>query len=181
MLYRYILPINSESVELSRSLPYPIVNVNALVADVGAEVSSDQLTVEGLRTTEAGSYTNLVGQDIPANQPVAIRLDGLSRPSASASGPVTGNRALLFVLIGLAGLGAAGLVAWPMLRGEGRSPLAPDGAEESQEALLDALSQLDIAFEAGEIDQSIYREERLQLKTRLLDAARQGSATRRDG
>lgn len=176
VLYRYSLPFTDGKLDLVRSLPYPAVNVNALVTDIGQQVSSDQLASLGLRETQMGNYYNLSAQNIPAGQTIALRMTGLS---ATASGAMTAEsaggtgsavpRPLLFGLIGLAAAGAAALVLLP-LRRKRATPSA--AAPSEREALIDALAQLDLAFEAGDLTESAYRDQRLRLKAQLSDILR---------
>jgi mono/diheme cytochrome c family protein len=178
VIYRYALPYTAGTLDFTRSLPYPASAVNALIADVGQAVSSEQLQDQGRRSTENGAYYNLLGQELAAAQPVVIKLTGL--PSGSGSGVAAGatagrggglSRGLLFLIIGLAAAIAAFLVALPLLRnrraglaGAGPAPLSLD-----REGLVDALAQLDVAYESGAISEAAYREQRLRLKAQLRD------------
>ena len=82
VLYRYALPYAGDNLDFTRTLPYPSANVNALITDIGQQVASEQLANQGVRQTQQGNFYNLVGQNLPAGQPVTIRLSGL----ASAAG-----------------------------------------------------------------------------------------------
>jgi mono/diheme cytochrome c family protein len=174
VLYRYTLPYSGDRLELQRTLPYPAANVNALVIDQGETVTSDGLTNQGIRQTQSGNYFNLVGQNLPANHPIAIRLSGLSSPAAVATSPGASStsRILLYALAALAVAGAVLLAAWPVLR---RRALA--GAEASEaagrEATIDALAALEVAHEHGQLSEAAYHDQRLRLKARLLDLLRQ--------
>lgn len=173
VLYRYSLPYSGSQLDLVRSLAYPAANVNALVSDVGQQVTSDPLINMGLRETQAGNYYNLGAQNIPAGQPITLKMTGLSAAAAAttdATGAST-NRALLFGLIGLATAGAAALVLLPLLRKRAAPDAAVAGLTE-RERLIDALARLDLAFEAGELTESAYRDQRLRLKAQLTDLLR---------
>ncbi len=176
VLYRYSLPYADGKLDIVRSLAYPATNVNALVSDIGQQVSSEQLASLGVRETQMGNYYNLSAQNVPAGQAITLRMTGLSTTAAGATttGATGGTgssvpRPLLFGLIGLAAAGAAALVLLPLLRGRA-TPRA--GAPTQREALIDALAQLDLAFEAGDLTESAYRDQRLQLKAQLSDILR---------
>jgi hypothetical protein len=174
VLYRYTLPYTGDKLDFTRTLPYPATAVNALVTDVGEKVSSsNQLLNQGVRQTQQGNFYNLVGQNLPAGQPVTIQMTGLTAAAAAASagtasatggGTATG-RILLWVLVGLAATGAALLVALPLLRRRGTQATGAATRDE----VVDALARLDMAHEAGELSDSTYRDERMRLKAQLRD------------
>jgi len=171
VLYRYTLPYTGDKLDFARTLPYPATNVNALVTDIGQQVTSDQLISQGVRQTQQGNFYNLVGQNLPAGQPVTIQMTGLAAAAAGAEiTPTTGGgtatgRILLWVLIGLAATGAVLLVALPLLRRRG----AEAKGAVTRDELVDALARLDMAHEAGELSDAVYRDERMRLKAQLRD------------
>ena len=83
-MYRYSLPYTGDKLDFARTLPYAAANVNALVTDIGQKLTSgDQLVNQGVRETQQGNFYNLVGQNLPAGQPVTIQMTGLAaRPRA---------------------------------------------------------------------------------------------------
>ncbi len=84
ILYRYSIPYTQNALDLTRAIPYPVVAINALVTDVGASVSSDQLQSQGTRTTQGGNFVSLAAQNVPANQPVTLRFRDLPLASPPA-------------------------------------------------------------------------------------------------
>lgn len=191
IILRYALPYNGTSLDFQRSLPYPATNVNALVADIGQQVNSGELTAGERRSTESGAYYNLSAQNLAANQPVNIRISGLPDAASAAAGAVnsamgtgvqttasgTGaagglNRWVLIGLIAAVAALAAFLVALPLTRGRRGDSAALATQAMSREELVDALAQLDMAHETGEISESAYRDQRLRLKAQLRDMMR---------
>jgi mono/diheme cytochrome c family protein len=178
ILFRYALPFNGDSLDLAQVLPYNAANVNALVSDVGQEVSSPQLRNQGVRSTQNGNYVSLLGQNLPAGHEVVIRMAGL--PSAGGVANAAGasgaglSRGLLFGLIGLAAVAAVVLVALPIVRKRSAAPAYTAAA--SRDELADALARLDMAYEAGEVSESAYRDQRLRLKAQLRDLLRKEGA-----
>lgn len=178
VLYRYEIPYSGSDLELVSVVPYPATNVNALVADVGAAVTSDQLQDQGVRQTQGGGFISLLGQNLPANQPVTLRFTnlplGVAVGATGSDNPVqhTSDRALLLIFVGVGGLLAALGVALPLLRQ--RSAAAPAAAATAidRNSLIDALARLDIAYQAGELPEATYRDQRLRLKAQLLDVIR---------
>jgi len=179
MLYRYSVPLTRSSLDLVRSLAYPATNVNALIADVGAKVTSEQLRDQTVRQTQGGNFISLSGQNVSANQPISLRLSGLplgvSNDAAASSVPkqATSDQALLLIFIGVVGLMAALLVALPLLR---RQSAPAAAVATDRDSLVDALARLDISYQAGEMSEAAYRDRRLRLKAQLLDAVRKDSA-----
>jgi len=173
VLYRYSLPYSGGKLELERSLAYPATNVNALIADQGQKVVSEGLENQGIRQTQSGNYTNLVGQNLPAKQPIVIRLSGL--PSAAAAAATAAqsstSRVLLYALAAVAIAGAVLLALWPVLRRRARTGAVAEEAA-GREGLIDALAALDMAHSNGQISDTAYRDRRLRLKAQLLDLVR---------
>ena len=179
ILYRYSIPFTRNSLDLVRSLAYPATNVNALVADVGAKVTSEQLRDQTVRQTQGGNFISLSGQNVAANQPISLRFSdlplGVSSDAAALSvpKPATSDRALLLIFIGVVGLVAALLVALPLLR---RQSVPAAAVASDQDNLVDALARLDVAYQAGGMSEAAYRDQRLRLKAQLLEAVRKDSA-----
>ncbi len=171
ILYRYALPYTGDKLDFARTLPYAAANVNALVTDIGQELTSEQLINQGVRQTQQGDFYNLVGQNLPAGQPVTIQMTGLAAAAgagmaaATTSGGNATGRILLWVLIGLAATAAVLLVALPLLRRRG----AEAKGAVTRDEVVDALARLDMAHEAGEVSDTAYRDERLRLKAQLRD------------
>ena len=171
VLFRYSLPYEGDALTLTRSLPYPATAVNVLATDQGQKVSSPNMTDEGRRTTEMGSFFNLSALNVAANQPITVEMSNLPRSGAAAPAAAGGgsggmDRMLLFVLVGAGAAIAALLAAWPLLR---RPAHATANLPADREDLADALARLTLTYEAGEISESAYRDQRLQLKAQMLD------------
>ncbi len=187
ILYRYTLPYQGTSLDLVRSLPYPATAVNALVSDVGEKVTSPDMSDGGRRDTQNGAYFTFTQPDVAANQQVRLSMTGLPDAAAAASGAATGasttatatgvgglDRRILMGLIATVAAIAAFLVALPIaLRRRQQASLVGEGLDRDE--LIDALARLDLAYEAGEIGESRYRDERMQLKAQLRDALRADS------
>lgn len=184
ILYRYTLPYTGGQLDFKRTLPYPATNVNVLIGDVGQQVTSSQLADQGKREAQGASYFTLLGQNLLAGQEIVISMTGLTATGAASTagaaataGATPINRGLIFILFGLAATGAAALVALPLLRGSMRGRNAPvvslaDAGPVDSDGLVDALAQLDLAHEAGELSDAAYRDRRLHLKAQLRDLLR---------
>jgi hypothetical protein len=186
VLFRYTLPYTGGSYDLVRTLPYPAAVVNALVTDVGAQVESAQLANQGTRQSQMGSFINLVGQNLPANQTIDMKFTNLPVAGAATTGstttdepaavaPNSTDRWLLAGFVIVVGAGVGLLVAWPLMRRRSGAAAAADEALD-RDGLVDALARLDLAHEAGEIGDVAYRDQRMRLKAQLLDLLRQEQA-----
>jgi mono/diheme cytochrome c family protein len=174
VLYRYTIPYSGGKLDLQRSLPYPATNVNALIADLGQKVTTEGgLDNQGIRQTQNGNYYNLSGQNLPANQPIVLRLSGLPSGAAAAttSGSSSSSRILLYALAVVAIAGAILLALWPVLRRRARAGAVAQEAT-GREGLIDALAALDVAHSNGQVSDAAYRDRRLRLKAQLLDLVR---------
>jgi hypothetical protein len=175
VLYRYAVPYTGRTLDLTRAIPYPAANVNALIAEVGAKVTSDQLTDQTVRQTQNGNFISLSGQNVAANQPITLRFSDLPLGVSSAAmtagetAPATNDRALLLILLGAGGLLTALLVALPLMRRRA-TPVATRATDD--ESLVDALARLEIAHQAGELSDAAYRDARLRVKAQILNSAR---------
>jgi hypothetical protein len=168
IIFRYALPLPLGELELVRSFAYAATAVNALVSDIGQQVTSEGLTNQGVRQAQGVSYFNFEGQNVPAGQRIAIRMARLPAPGAAGAGGQTADRGLVFALVGAAATIAAGLVLWPIVRRR-QAPSAAQTGFSDRENLVDALARLDRAYEAGKLPEPAYREHRLRLKAQLRD------------
>lgn len=179
LLYRYTLPYTGDRLDFKRTLPYATANINALVNDIGQQVTSPQLTDQGVREAMGLNYFSLLGQNLTAGQEIVISITGLTAigaggaaGAAEAAGTAANSapisRGLIFVLIGLAAAGAAALVVLA-LRRSSNAPTTTPAALTDSDALVDALARLDQAHEAGELPDAAYRDQRLRLKAQLRD------------
>lgn len=179
VLYRYALPYSGGKLNLARSLAYPAANVNALVNDVGQKITAQGLTDQGLRQTQGGNYYNFLAQNVPAGQALTLQMTNLPAASgmtgtAGGAAPAT-SRILIIALVAVVVAAAAFLVTLPMLRSSmGRRAVQGGAAGPvDREGLIDALAELDLAHEAGELSDAAYRDQRLRLKAQLRDLLRE--------
>jgi hypothetical protein len=161
---------------LNVQTPVQLTRLNVLVSQTGGvQAASPQLqpgapfTPQGTTTT----YTQLNGDNIPANSTVAVSLSNL--PGADNSGLVRS------VVLGAGGLAALALLGVAVLRrGDGGNEEDTMAASD-RVAQLNAIATLDDAFEAGEIGEEDYLAQRAALKAELMqDASIHHSEARSD-
>ncbi len=191
VLLRYLLPYDGTRAEFAHSVPYPVDRLNVLVVD-GPEVSTSLQSL-GPQTVAEQQWNSFEGINLPAEEPVSLRLSDLARAQSAAVTPPGGsdavvahNPALLF------GLGAAALVvilgvfgAYFLFRPAAQMatevaapvPVAlaaeVDPAAERQR-LLASIAQLDDLYASGGLDEESYQRARAAQKRSLLLVAGTG-------
>lgn len=183
----YGVPFNSDSVDIEVPLPANVVSANVLMQDLGAELSSDQLQFSDTRTIQGSSFAIYNGGSLPAGETVTLRLSGLDDLDFSATGMGTVPEAagaapphlvdldqglLRWIVVGL---GAVFIVVaaavYPSLRPRlthqaGQHAADPDTRRQQ---LLLLLARLDETYEAGQLDEEVYRQARARYKAELVD------------
>jgi len=89
LMFSYSLPYDPSGYDLVRDISYPLKALNVLVADVGVDVTSDQLIPQGTRGMEGQSYLNLSGQNLSKGERLTVHFSG-----SPSSKPVEGGEAM---------------------------------------------------------------------------------------
>jgi mono/diheme cytochrome c family protein len=178
---------SGKTLNLDRPLYYAATSVNGLLADVGATLESDALAFAGERAIQGQTFLLYTGQDLKAGETLPIRLDSLDKIKfvGSASGPpgdhptvVTSmglkQTTLLWMILGLGGGAVVFGLAYPSLRPRLRSqvPANEGSLVLERQRLLLTLARLDQAFEAGELNETVYRRARARRKAELIEVWR---------
>jgi mono/diheme cytochrome c family protein len=181
----YVVPFTGNRLDLDRPLYYETASVNALLMDMGATLDSKALDFAGDRAAQGQNFLQYTGQDIGAGEILPIRLNDLDKiefpstseqPDPSNVMPSTGlsQTTLVWVMLGLGGLAIAFSLFYPSLRPR-FAATAPAGeadlAQERQRLLL-TLARLDQAYEAGDLNEAVYRRARARRKADLADVLR---------
>lgn len=186
LMVTYQLPYDERHVTVSHPLPYPVQSISLFVPDVGLAVESDQLSGGVVQAMSGVPMLQWDGVEIEAGDILSFTLSGepdmsglvtesvagaqtmsgspnphLAQPADSALFVAAGDNSITWT-IGAGALAIAAVVvgfAWfrrPIVHGE-----------SSREALLEAVVQLDSAWEAGEIPTARYEWARERLKGQL--------------
>ena len=185
MLLRYTIPYQAgASLDLTRTLPVPVRNLNVLAADVGQQVQVSGLQANPPRQVEGVNYFNYSGNDLAAGQTVTLALSNLPRLTNAAPSGTDATASVLdtpWLGIGLAaagGLVLLGTVVYALrrrpagddedgLRLEEAPPSADDLTRQQQRLLL-TIARLDDAYAAGNLPEAEYQAKRASLKAELL-------------
>ena len=178
VLYAYTLSYGqADTFDFARPLLYPTANLNVLVPRVGVDVTSDQVELNEIRTVEGQTYLNLNGRGFGAGDQVSVRFDGLQDIVQQPTTPSAAQKGFdaKWIALGLAALALVGGLIYPSLRAT-RKPAPVRQPTEATDVrlsrLLEAIANLDDAFEAGGMDEASYRKQRQALKSEALTLMR---------
>ncbi len=197
VLYSYLLPYDGTGRVLSPKVLYPTGDLDVMIADVGVQGESSDLTYRGLTGGEDTSYLHFEARNLARGAEVQIRLSGA--PQLTGQAPLRGTslhftlqRLWPWIALALALLGALLAFVQFYLR-PGRQALLPGapsrtggtGQGDSQlkiqrQELLQLVADLDDAFAEGRITQEGYRELRQSVRSRLTEISRELKGEDRD-
>jgi hypothetical protein len=177
IFFVYGLPYQGDTFRLEREVPYAVENVSVLSADVGPQLSGEQLTPLGVRQAEGQAYRDYEGSPLEKGAKLVVNIAGLAsvraataEPSAPAAAVSQGT--LRWLTLGLALLALLVVGAYPRLRQRPAEKRGESEVEIRRRELLRAIADLDDAYQAGELTESSYRSRRQQLKAELLSLMR---------
>jgi len=156
-IFSYWLPYDG-SLTFLRPSDYPISAVVVLLPQDGVTAEGPGLQDLGAQQMGGQAVHSYAGGEIPGGQALEIELKGRPQAESSAGGGWTNTAIGLGTLAVL--LIAAGL--WWF-----RPRVGPSRPEDTSEALLDAIADLDDALDAGRIDVAEHRKRRTALKQQL--------------
>jgi 5-hydroxyisourate hydrolase-like protein (transthyretin family) len=182
--FSFDVPYNAAVFDLNYVTMYPTVSLTFLIPpDIHAE--SQALRSQGVvSANDQHSYNRLVGNTVPAHTQIQVQLEGLMVLSSSDN---SFNLVIIWLIVAIILMASIIALTWFLLRAKrrrssalfqrgherGRKKIAKDGmtqvaapANRKQE-LLEELLALDQAYEAGELDEAIYRERRSKTKAQL--------------
>ena len=163
LLAQYALPYE-DGMALKHRLPYATNSPTVVLRDVGV-ILDDNWQSSGTQTQQGEDFLLFRGENFEAGGSLELTFSGNAEARTPASPPendtvnlAIGGVALLAVVIG----GGLALRSWQTTQ-----PVTSDTIS-SQDLLL-VIKELDQAYEAGEVDETTYRQERQDLKEQLLD------------
>lgn len=175
----YNVPADGDELALETPLFYEVPFINILASDQGQTIEGQRLNFEGVQAFQGNDYQLFSGADLSPEQGLVMQIKDLpSMATVSEAGAVVGgnaNQSQTILLWSLGGLGVA-MLAFGLLYSAKSTPSAQraTGAEEKSYLLL-FLSELEALYEAGEIDEAVYRQFRAEkrglLKQILLQEA----------
>ncbi|WP_420628683.1 c-type cytochrome [Candidatus Leptofilum sp.] len=185
LIVNYDLPYN-DGMLLAHPLAYQVTSgATVIMADAGVQIADERWVSQGEQATAGGSFVSYVNNDLANADAISLTLDGRPSQIFDAQGNalpvrnetnelIVGGAALAGMLaVGFflvqrwrtapVGQGSAGSVSQPAA-----APPRPVSANRSQKHdLLEAIADLDDAYDAGELDEAAYQTQRQALKSRL--------------
>ena len=184
VLFQYAVPYTAPTYEFNLPLPYTIARLGVYLKDVGATVQSQQLSPAPSPMGTVPNAPKLIavaGDKFAAGTVIKATIDKL--PAAPAPTGQTAPRnepapsslpvspqTIGLVVLGAAGAAAIALLVYPILRRRRQGPEEEEETEEDpRQDLLQEIAELDDAFEAGDISESEYKDQRAALKAKLAE------------
>jgi hypothetical protein len=153
---------------------------------MGATLESDALTFASQRTMQGQTFLQYTGQNLKAGETLPIRLNDLEKvefASASGSEPSDNQPApsvevrqttLLWFVLGLGAVAVALGLAYPVWRPRFRGETVASRGDLTlqRQRLLLTLARLDQAYEAGQLNETVYQRARARRKAELAEVLR---------
>jgi mono/diheme cytochrome c family protein len=163
ILISFRLPYDRR-LDFEQELLYPVNALNVLLPAEGMTLRGGGLQDEGVQEIQGSAFHSYGAAGLAAGNTVSFQLSGQPASAASGAGLLTGSDPLrLGIGVGGLVLALAGVGYWWYLR---RSPRTDDEPQD-REALLQAIADLDDAFDEGELGEREYERERARLKRQL--------------
>jgi mono/diheme cytochrome c family protein len=167
LLVSYQLPYR-DGLTIAHPLLYRTNNITAIVPEVGVRLSGDDWTAQGVEELPGGTYSSYRYTPTAAGEALTLQLNGRPRLITDAAGNVIATRnQTAELIIGSTALLLAFTVAAYAIR-TWRNPTAVRPEDYKRHALLQALAQLDDAYEAHQITPRQYERQREQIKANLI-------------
>lgn len=174
ILYTFSLPYTNQ-LSLEQKVLYPVAAAGVLMPDVGVKLQSSQLQDQGVQDIQGSTYHIYGMNSLAAGGLIAFQLSGQPGSAPAAAQPAATTAALpafdprsAAVGVGALGVVLAGLGIWLYRRRSGGAG-APDGAASDQDNLIQAMADLDDAFDKNEIEAETYARRRARLKAKLVE------------
>jgi hypothetical protein len=165
---RFLLPIERSDPLFSQVMPFDVSLLSVLIADTGLVVETSRLHRKRPMRTPDRSYLHLEAFEIPAGEPVELRLRPLEARTRLRKPAATG------VALAAAALALGFLIA-PLRRAGSESSVPPSAASRAADqraSVLTAIHGLDEDFEIGKLSETDYREMRQTLRAEAVDLLR---------
>ncbi|MCB9078453.1 MAG: c-type cytochrome [Anaerolineaceae bacterium] len=180
----YDLPYDSDTLSVEMPIPADVASISLLMeSQPDVELVSQQLQFIERRELQNSEFVSYGVRDLAAGDVLSFEVTGLdnltfetaapsnsSMPAGAVAAPpsIINQDIVRWIVLGL---GGAAIVLAALLYPRYRPELAPTVETEPatrRQRLLLLLARLDDAYEAGEIDEAIYRQARAEYKAELM-------------
>jgi hypothetical protein len=100
VVYSYRVGCPGGICDLTRPASYPIVELNALIPDTGAQIESEQLVFQGQQEAQGGSFLNYVGRDLGPGKDLDLRVRLPGAAPSPAATTTTAPQMLPWIILG---------------------------------------------------------------------------------
>ena len=161
--FGYTMLVKPPEDNVKLNLPYAVDTFSLLVSDLnGIKVSSPNLATRDPFTLSSGRrYLTLGGQGLASNTTVVATISNLPGADNIASAQLAA--------VAVGGVVGLGLMGWSVLqKRSSQAGLSGDETATRRVELIRAMATLDDAYEADELDEDEYEEQRSELKAELI-------------
>jgi hypothetical protein len=175
----YDIPYNNEdNLTIETPLSAPVDSLNLLLEERGISLTSEQLEFVETRDIQGGTFSIFSGSQLKQGDTFTFQLSNLNTlplapPSEAGAAATTvaqsgvDQNLLRWLIIAGGGLAVIGAgIIYPLRRSQ-NTPQPATTAEHTRQKLLLLLARLDEMFEAGQLDEAVYRQTRAQYKAQL--------------
>ncbi|MCP4418119.1 MAG: hypothetical protein GY805_15965 [Chloroflexi bacterium] len=166
---------------LAHPLAYPATSASTIIAEVGVTITGEGWEFQGAQSTATGSYLGYINNSIVQADVLSLTLNGRPTQIVDTQGnplPVRNRTNELIiggvVLAMMLGVGLFFVQRWraePSPAHAATNVSIPAQKAKHQdgelEKLLQSIADLDDVYEAGELDEADYRQQRQDLKSQL--------------
>jgi hypothetical protein len=186
LLVSYELPYD-DGLMLAHPLLYPVASASAIMANAGVAITDESWVSQGTQSAGSGSFVSYVNTELADADALNLTLDGRPTQITDAEGntlPVRNQTTEL--IVGGVALAAMLAVGFFLVQRWRTGPVGPTGSmtisqppavapprkpgpssNDDKTALLQTIAALDEVYEAGEIEEEAYQQQRRELKSHL--------------
>ena len=174
LLVNYDLPY-TDGLLLAHPLTYPVNSAITILPQAGVEIIGEDWVFQGVQETISGTFEGYINSQLTNADVLSLTLDGRPAQIIDAQGnPIAArnqNSELFIGGIGLTLALAVGFFFAQRWRTEQPQMAVVANGRVAQnkdvQVMLQAIANLDDAYEAGELDETAYQQQRQELKIQL--------------
>lgn len=148
--------------EIERVFGVPVASIIFLVPGEDVAIQGAGLVPQGTVDTQMGSAQSYLAGPVPAGEPLAFSLGPPSAEAPATEAAPPSRNALGGISVGLLAMALGILVAFLLWR-----PARPSAPPPALRSLVEAIADLDRAFERDEIPEATYARQRADLKRQI--------------
>jgi uncharacterized membrane protein len=183
ILLSYIIPYTGDGFDFDLKLPYGADEVRMLLPDEGGEISAEGLGSAASIVVAESVFNSVEGKNFAADEVVEARFSGLPQPTLLQSlSEFFEGRTYVIVIIWVVGIALLGILGYALYSSRKGADLSSDDDDEvaSRVDVLAEIAALDDEFEANNIDEDEYNDQRDELKRIAMELGNNDSSREPD-